>query len=199
MNEKEKKIKESRTIEAARKKLNGPDGKFGTIVRYLGEPIINQTSPNYSANYLDDPYSMQDENDVSQKFPYAANIYEYFGDEPEGDIWKERNYQTEMYAPSVIGWLFDGLSRGIHVEIKYLEQESKLTVYYKGYLVYCELSGDLTAYVPNDELEEKIDRLYKAAKQIAKQRQEQKKDNKLDKAKMKKENWLTRMRKQWGI
>ena len=55
---------------------------------------------------------------------------------------------------------FDGLSRSMHMEIKYSEETSELSLTHRGYLVYKEVMGDLEVYVPNEEWESWIEKLW---------------------------------------
>lgn len=208
MNENEKKIKENRVIEASRKKLSGPDGKLMAVIHSMGQPIVlhNQGDTFYNSSYLDDPLKISDKKNnfelhgtpeqIQNQISYSDGSH----DEPSGGAWRnERTYEKSPYTPLNLGWHFDGLSRGMHLEIKYLEDESKLTVHYKGYLVFLETAGDLKSFVPNTEWEDCIDKLYQVAQKVIKSRKQNKEKEKNNKAEKNKMNWLKRMQKLWGI
>ncbi len=97
-----------------------------------------------------------------------------------------------------IGWIFDGLNRGMHLEIKYIDADNKLTVDYKGYEVFCEISGDLERYVPNEEWESKINQLFKIALNKKKQQTEQQNIEKEDLISRKQSSFLERLKQKWG-
>lgn len=171
-------IKEKRTIEAIKKDLMGASGKLGTICKYLGTPIHHQSTGNI---FLDDPYdSPQDR---------------YHNDA----ILDELLVFDEGQSIHEIGWLFCGLSRGMHLEIKYLDTEKTLTVTHKGFVVYTEVSGDLESYAPNSEWEDMIEKLYKLAKENKKQLSLQEKTERKLLIAEKQIGFLQKMRERWGI
>ena len=172
MSKKERAIREKRTLEATKKDLMGPAGKLGIIARFLGKPIIRQGSGLFDSTYLDDPYELPSEDKILTA--------------------EDTEIQEE-------GYVFDGLSRGIHIEIKLYSVEGRLMVDYKGYSVYSEASGDLRGYTPLAEWENIVDRLYENAKE---------RRNKLEldmepfieqMVLRKRESWMDKMRRRWGI
>ena len=54
--QKEKVIREKRTMEAVQKNLMGVSGKLGLIAKTFGYPIVRQGSGLNDITYLDDPY-----------------------------------------------------------------------------------------------------------------------------------------------
>ncbi len=144
MNDKEKLIREQRTIEATRKGLMGMDGKFGVILRQLGNPIIAQGGSMYESTTFD--------------FDNYWQLPEEAEDQSEIDTMSEDEAVTE------IGLVFDALSSGVHLEMKYMTDKKELLVTYKGYPIYCEVGGDLDCYVPMEEWEQIVDDLYAIAK-----------------------------------
>lgn len=209
MNDKEKKIKEQRTIEATRKGMMGFGGKLGVIVRHMGQPITmhNEGGIYQDTRYLDDPWKLPEESDpwelnagspeeVQRQIPYMGSELE----EPEGDGWREgREPHLNHVATTQIGWHFDGLSRGMHIEIKYDGDQKELVALYQGYLVYKEVAGELAAYSPNEEWESKIDSLYAVAKKREQQARKQEKQDKIEEAKAAKEYWWQRIQRKWGL
>jgi len=171
MHPKERAIKEKRLYQATRNNYMGAAGKIGQIAKWLGTPIIRQGSGMMDATYLEDPYKTP-----SEDIPVA----------------EDEHHCME-------GWLFDGLGRGLHLEIKYTHSDKKLTVDYKGYRVYTEVAGDLDSYAPFPEWESVIEMLYKRAKE------RQKKVEVLMKAEEdismmgKAKNFLQMLRFKWGI
>jgi hypothetical protein len=176
MEELAKKIKEQRLIQATQKGLTGLDGKIGTIVKNMGEPIINHTGGSLEcfameSSFLEDPYELEDDEEMP--------IY----DEDQ---------------PRRIGMFFDGLSRGMHIEIKYLADINELTVNYKGYLVYAEEVGELVCYVPSPEWESKIEQLFLIArKKEAIHRKEDIQEQK-EEAMREKLSFLEKIKLRWG-
>lgn len=174
MNDKEKRIKEQRLIEAAKKNFLGANGKLGSICRYLGESIKGTGGVFYDS--------------------YEYN-FDNWGEEDPNDLPTEE-LDTSVYS---MGYVFDGLSRGMHLEIKYLKYEKKLSCHYKGYEVYTEVAGDLTGYAPFPEWEILIDKLYKVAKNTARAKKIQfTKEQKIE-GTVKAKGFLQKMRERWGI
>jgi hypothetical protein len=173
--EKEKKIQEQRTIEAIKKGLMGASGKFGAIVKNLGTPIIGQGSDN---PYLESTYLPELDGEPANEF------------DPQ---------DAEEFSSIELGWIWDGLSAGIHMEIKYIEDAKELTVYHKGYLVYREVSGELLSYLPNEEWEEPIERVYLLAKRKEKDTNKSKKQDRVKLGENLKSAWLRKIRDRWGI
>lgn len=173
MNNKDKLLKEQRTIEATKKKMMGPGGKLGTIVKWLGTPIIRQGGCYYDQTPMEDVWQLPEEADELLTMEDEEVIAE--------------------------GWVFDGLSRGIHIDIKYLDFEKTLTCDYKGYRVYTEIAGDLFSYAPFVEWENDIDRLYRAAikkrEKVVQIEEEAAKEEAIEENK----NFLQRLRFRWGI
>lgn len=175
MLDKEKRIKEERIREATSKNLIGLEGKLGVILKYLGQPIKIQG------------YGSQ----TSTEF---ADVYDYLDDKED-----EIPTMDEDEEVRDIGYFFDGLSNGVHMEISYNFEEQKILLRYKGFVVYTEEAGDVTCYVPLNEWELKVENFY----QIAKKRQDKnhkiiEKENKQEE-KREKWNFLDRLKRTWGI
>jgi len=136
------KIREERTLLAYRKNLMGPGGKLGAIVKTLGQPIMAETG--VDTNWMEDPYALYDPEDIPE-----------FMEDPNA-------------IP--IGFVWDGLREGIHMEIKIDNFKNKISCHYQGYLVYQEEENVLHAYAPRHpmagEWEHIIDDLYARAKRI---------------------------------
>jgi hypothetical protein len=168
------KIKEQRFIEATRKNLLGiKNGKLGIILRNMGDKVISHGSPLFDSSFLDnDPYEQEEEEE----------------DFPTFD-------ENEMTAE--IGYIFDGLGRGIHIEIKYLE--GNLSVIYKGHLVFMERSGDLECFIPNDEWENKVEDIYKVAIKLQRQAKKNSVVEQLKKEEKNKQSLLKHLLDKWGF
>lgn len=169
--EKERIIREKRMIQATRENMMGASGKLGCIAKKLGDKIIRQSTNNY--NYLDDPFENSEEDD---SILIADEDY-CFHD----------------------GYNFDGLSRGYHFTITYMSNDTELTAYYKGYLVYKEIAGDLYSYAPFDEWTKIVEKLYTQS-QIKSENdkiifEEEKEKSFLEKGKF----YIQKLRMQWGI
>ena len=187
--QKEKVIKEQRTSMAVSRNLMGPAGKIGIILKAFGNPIMSENSGMYDVNYLDDSFG----DDVDTKFESTASGQ-------NGPVtWRDEILDNSEGAGDCIGYVFDGLSRGIHIEIQTRKYEHSLTVHYKGYEVYKEVAGELESYAPATEWEDVINRLYKNAK--IKQEQ-MKEEDYIDMKKLldrKKETFWERLKSRWGI
>jgi hypothetical protein len=173
MHPKEQQIQQRRTIDAATKNYLGVSGKFGTIVRHLGSMIVSQDGGLYDVRYLEtEPPPPAD--------PEAIPMFEDAGS-------------------NVIGAVFDGLSRGMHLEIKYIKHSAELTVHYKGYLVYQEVAGDLYCFNPFPEWETMIEKLYVVAKKVHDQYQADMTERNYNEGVAEKAGFLERLRMRWGI
>jgi len=199
MHEQEKRIKEQRTIEANRKKLMGLDGKLGCILKYLGEPLIRQDEGDWfhSSRYLD-------EEDSRRETTWGGTpeeIIEQIPTDDWGDLLPDECYRSQpvKYDTEEIGMVFDGLSSGMNLEIRYLKQDNLLTVKHEGRLVYREVAGELEAYVPAPQWEDMVNRLFPLAKKrevtaIGEAVQQRREKNRKDKL-----GFLEKLRTKWGI
>jgi hypothetical protein len=165
-------IKEKRLAEATKKKFVGATGKIGIIVQALGKPIHRQGSGLYDVTYLDDPYEAWGNED---NIPYAE----------DEDI-------------NIIGFTFDGLQWGRHIEITYLDPEKTLRVKYKGYLVYEEVAGTLTAYNPFDSWENMIEDIYKLAEKRYKEMVEEQQIALQEEVEREQKNLWQKLKMLWG-
>lgn len=176
MHDKEKKVWSERLAEATKKGFTGMEGKFGTILKYLGHPIIGEGGSFYETYENVDPYAP-------------------IGEEEEEDMPTMDEDQSIME----LGYIFDGLSSGLHLEIKYIADRQDLTVTYKGFTVYSEVAGELVAYAPRPEWENVIEALYiQAKKRENKHRGEFMIENRQE-AQRQKESLLERLRLRWGL
>ena len=170
MNSKEQAIREQRTNQAIRDNYLGAAGKIGMIAKWLGSQIISETGGLYDVSYLEQPQ------EDTPGLPVAQDNY-----------------------MSVEGYVFDGLSRGMHIEIRYLNSESKLTVDYRGYRVYTEIAGDLAAFAPFPEWTDMIDKLYKLASEKQKKYVEDHREEDILEIKQQQATWLQKLRIRWGV
>lgn len=194
--QKEKVIRERRTSLAVKNNMMGPSGKIGIIVKAFGHPIMNEGGCYVDTNYLEDPY--EDFTDIEyektlseQNGPVAWRNEILEGDGGAGVVHDEN--------PNFLGYVFDGLSRGIHIEIKYMRHEHMLRVDYKGYEVYKEVAGELEAYSPAEDWESIINRLYKHAKEKYKQIKHEEQIEILEAVEKKKATFFERLRTRWGF
>ncbi len=178
MLDKEQRIKEQRTIEATKKGYMGLSGKLACIMRNLGQPILSETSDFYSTTSLSDVWDLDD-----KYFYDATKIHD----------------ADEDISIREIGFMFDGLNRGMHLEIKYLTDEKTLTVNYKGYKVYREQSGDLEAFSPDPEWEDLVSKLFLTAKKISEERKKEHNIVSQEKAEKKVKNIIEQLRLRWGL
>jgi hypothetical protein len=198
MNEKEQKIKELRAIEANKKNYMGLSGKFGLIVKTLGQPIIEQHEGGswYESSYLDEVDNFENDGDIVDELP-KMDVEER--NEPVGDEWRNERIDGTIYSPVSIGWYFEGLNIGMHIEILYKENDKLLRVSFKGHVVYKETMGELEAFVPGVEWESLIDKLYISAKEkhaVLKRDNKQKDEQKNVRLK---KNWLKKINEIWGV
>ncbi len=187
--EKENVIREKRTIEATKKNLMGPSGKFGVILQAFGTPVIRQGTSLMDVTFLENPFEEQVTVD------YASTASGQRGPIAQRD---EILTLSDEYVQNE-GVLFDGLNRGLHLEIVYWNAESKLQVSYKGYVVYLEIAGELGAYAPFDDWENQIDRLFKAAKKRVAQMKIQEGEEMAKQIEKNKLKFWEKIKLRWGI
>ena len=124
----ESRIQEQRTIEAAKNNIMGLNGKLGCIAKNLGDPIIAEYSGGqyFSSNDMPDYLNLdQDEQEQIRSVHFTMGGHTL--DEP-GDVdptWS-RKPNKEYCNTEHLGWFFDGLGRGIHLEIKCISEEGKI-------------------------------------------------------------------------
>jgi hypothetical protein len=213
LKEKEQRIIEQRTIEATRKLYMGKSGKIALIARYLGQPIIRQDEGGgmYNVTYMEDfsknelDISDQSPEAMQRRLPYAEEYAEEYSKgtprtEPTGYGWREsRNYSVPIITPNVIGWLFDGLSRGMHLEIKTDRKARDILVSWKGRMVYKEEGGDLKCYVPSSEWEDKIDILSQQVELKTRKMRKTQRIEDQESEQEEKKGWLQAMKEVWGL
>lgn len=176
MHEIAKRIKEQRLIEATNKGYTGLDGKIGVILKGMGEPIIAHEGASdegfsFASTPMYDPYALEDEDEI-----------------PEYDEDKPRQ----------IGWIFDGLRRGVNMEIKYMVDTKELTLTYEGYLCYAEEAGDLVCYYPHKVWEEKLNQLFVMARPLANDKHKKMAQEEIKEDKHNKLSFLEKLRLRWG-
>jgi hypothetical protein len=198
MQEQEKRIKDQRTIEANRKKLMGLEGKLGCILKYLGESLIQQDQGEWfhTSHYLED--------EETQELDWGGTPDEIITQIPTedwGDMVSDEGYRSEriQYDTQEIGMNFYGLSKGMDLEIRYLNQEHILTVKYEGKLVYREVAGELEIYVPSSDWEHKIDQLFPLAKKREATAVTEAIKKKRERDHNRKFEFLDKLRKKWGV
>lgn len=187
--QKEKVIREKRTIEATKKNLMGQVGKFAVIAKNLGTPIIRQGSSFLDATFLDDPFDDFSDAEFESTASGQAGPMMY----------QDKITETSDQTVTEEGYLFDGLSRGMHLEIKAWNENGKIEVSYKGHSVYKEIAGELYGYAPSDEWEQLIHKLYRVAqdrRKDIKKIQEQEIGEIIRKEKL---SFLDKLRYRWGI
>lgn len=189
--DKEKVIKELRTIRAAKKELMGLDGKLAFICKYLGSVISRQGSAYMDVDFLEDPYDVDHYDASYEQTMGEGNIG------PMTDPGKLLDYDGGFISEE--GLLFDGLKWGMHLEITHNFLDKKIAATFKGYRVYEEIAGDLQCYVPIDEWEDMVDRLYKVAKDRKKKNEPIRAAELELKIQEKKKGFFQKLMERWGI
>jgi hypothetical protein len=188
-NHKENIIREKRTLEATKKNLMGPSGKFGVILQVFGSPIIRQGSGLYDSNLL------EDYNEIDDEYRYESTASGQKG--PLVDKGEIDNLDFDFIQNE--GVLFDGLSKGVNLEIIYWQSSNQLKVSYKGHVVYLEVAGELEGYVPFDEWENIINRLFEISKNKLKDKNIIKEKEQKEAINKNKFKFLENIKKRWGI
>lgn len=182
-------IREKRTIEAMKKNYMGPTGKFGIIAKYMGQPVIKQGGSMYDTSYLEDPYEDKSNEEYETTLSGQEGPLMYRDEIAEGDD----------HLINLEGYVFDGLSSGIHMDITYWIDSSRLNVNYKGYVAYKEIAGELEAFHPLQEWEDLIERLYLVAKKRMKKTKAKEEEAMVEQVEEVKKGFLYRLRKLWGV
>jgi hypothetical protein len=197
----EQRIREQRTVEANKKNLVGQGGKIGVVLQMMGQPIIAQMEGGgyIDTNYIDTQGYLEDD-EPRNNLEYMRSIPSMSVDgneRPSGEEWSEMD-EPEQFGTAVIGWHFDGLSRGMHMEIKYDEASAELSLHHRGYPVYRELKGEIMSYIPGEEWERWIETLYKSAKEMRRKQQESEFEQRVKEAESNKEQWWKGIIARWG-
>ena len=187
-NDKENIIRDQRTIDATKKNLMGPSGKLGIILQAFGSPIIKQGTGLVDIGYLDNPYD-----------DYVHTDYSPTLSEQQGPI-MHRDEILDLNDENIYneGLIFDGLSRGLHVEIVYWHNINEIKVSYKGFEVYKEVAGELDGYAPFPDWENLIEKLYKSAKEKMKKIKKEQDAEMAEKIEIKKKDFWQKLRLKWG-
>lgn len=188
-NEIEARIKEQRLAEATKKGLIGQAGKIGTVLKFLGSPIISQSE---ATIFLDTQGTGEEQEGIPVMDIDGAT-------RPEGSEWSDAEIYPTPFNIRPIGFHFDGLNRGMHLEILYKEDSSEMIVYYRGVCVFKEVQGDLLCYVPNIEWEGWISSLFKIAKKTQREEKEREFQEKVKDAEVAKSSWLRDLASRWGF
>jgi hypothetical protein len=202
----EEKIKEKRTLEANQRGIMGQNGKIGTILKNLGQPIISQ---NQGGSFIESNYINLDGNYEYDNIENCADARELMrkipimdldlNERPNSAEWDDQMNQKTNFTTNIIGMNFDGLTRGMHLEITYKEYEAELIVYFQGNVVYKESKGELISYIPSENWHKLIESLYKIAKEKQRNNKEKEFEENLLKQENKKRNWINQIAKNWGF
>lgn len=189
----EARVREQRLAEATKKGLMGASGKIGSVLRALGSPVVSQSA---DASCMDTGGYGSDE----PQGPMGIPVMDMEGVErPTGGEWSDEMPDPVSFGTHNVGRHFDGLSRGMHLEIFYKDESSEMSVYYRGHLVYREAQGDLLCYVPLEEWEGWVSSLFKVAKKVQRDQKEDEFRSKVQEAERNKASWLRDLASRWGI
>jgi len=134
-----KRLIESRQVEATKKQLSK---KMLCIAKYSGHKMYSEFgfgSGSMSTQYDSDDWLTEGEKGYANLPEATDDFFEY-------------------------GYVFDALNSGHNLEIRYMSGDNELRTTYNGYVVYLEIDGKLRAYVPHNNWEEVVERLYQKAK-----------------------------------
>lgn len=200
----EERIREQRIVEANKKGLMGQNGKIGIVLKVLGSPIIRQSEGGIyvDTNYFNINQEEKEIHNISDPVELMSEI-PIMGIEnnnrPNSKEWYQYMPDPINYGIDTIGLHFDGLNRGMHLEIKYDELSSELILYYKGYVAYREIKGELLGYSPNEEWEKWINHLYKISKDKLRKIKEEEFEETIKQNEKNKINWWNSIKEKWGI
>ena len=182
MRNKEDKIREQRTIEATKKGFMNSNGKIATIAKMMGDKVVAKHGHNYGSG------------NASSMFDVFSFDQSFIDETYEEDLLEIPMAQEDGHRYTAS--LFNGYSRGLHLEIKYDGPE--IYVLWEGYLVYSEMAGELTTYCPG-EWEQPVEKLSIEARRretntIVTIEERNEKVGQRNKA-----NFIEEMRKKWGL
>lgn len=169
----EARIKEQRTNEAMKNGYMGTQGKFALIAKRLGHPIYDQKGGMFQQRFMDDPFYIEEEGHIPTL---------------EED---EQSYE--------LGHMFDGLSRGVNLNIFLDDYHREIIVRYCGQVVYKEVAGELEGYVPNPDWENKITEFSNAATVIERKMRSFEREERVRLGNKKKQEVLDTLRNKWGF
>ena len=173
MNNKDKIVQEQRTIEAMKKGYMGYEGKFAFIARKMGDAIISQGSNNFTQNFMEDFYELDEK--------------------PDMPIMDEDEVINE------VGICYEDLKSGNNFSILLLYANNEIIVRHEGKLVYKETANELEGFVPNDTWEKLTEKLYEKAKIIEKNRRPRENEKIEQLANKRKKEILDKLKDKWGV
>lgn len=165
----EEKIIEQRTAEAIQKNLMGQNGKLYLIAKFLGHAITKQSEGSHILEYD----AWEDDPDLIPTLPEDASSYD-------------------------TGYFFDGLSRGLHLEIVCNDYEGTIKLSYNGYPYYHEENNGLLRYRPDTNLEKIIDSLYSVVEDKIRIKYQEMKRQEMKEAPALENLELQKLREKWG-
>jgi hypothetical protein len=169
----EEAIREARTIEAMKKGYTGLGGKFGTIAKVLGQPIVEQSGGMFQQSFLDDPFALEDDETMPTM------------DEDE--------------TTHEIGIYFDGMRYGINFSIMLKHYQREIACDHDGRRVYWEISGELEGYVPDPAWEKKVEEIYNIARERERLRRPTERQKLVEAVENKRKEILEEFRRKWGL
>lgn len=118
----------------------------------------------------------------------------------------------ELDAPDILesgddnvylkGYYFDGLSRGININIKLLFYDLRpahLEVHYNGTRVYMEVEGELKSFYPHKEWEEALARLYGYAQPVEEQKSMLETEQEQEIERLQTQSFIKKFKALWGF
>lgn len=161
----------------------------------MGSDIIHHSQEADSFLYPEE--FVEEPRNPEELMSYLPTMDSESNPRPEGKEWGQVG---DVYPVSTrrIGMHFDGLGRGMHMEIKYDDEKSELSLTHKGYLVYRETMGDIDTYIPHEEWEGWVDKLWSLSRGIQRKRKEEEFKKKNEETEDMKESWLESLMKRWG-
>lgn len=173
-------IRDERTREAIKKGLMSGSGKIGIIARVLGDRVVARHGSNAGQSPV-----------FENLFSFSQN---FMDDDMEGEegTFIPTMEDGERHTAS----LFNGYSRGLHLEIKHDGPE--IWVRWQGEIVYHEMAGELAAFCPGD-WEEAIEKLSLEARRKEGQYLEATERRNEIVGQRNKDAFLDLMRRRWGL
>jgi len=183
MQENIQKIVEERQAEASRKNLSR---KFKLIIQALGFAVRSEGG---SGSAFEGGYAHSTSPQLSEGWEWDLS-----------DDTVEGLPVADLDAGTGTGIrYFDALSSGLNLQIFYRENEELIKVTFDGILVYREIRGQVTCYLPSEQWEPHIESFYRLAQKRNREQEKEKKSEEDKEGQGRMKRLFEYLRKNWGV
>jgi hypothetical protein len=176
------KLIEQRRAEAVRKNLSV---KLLEIARTLGEPVRSHDGTSQGRTSVIADFPWYDNN------PLEDPMWQSFDNLPAFDDGDDA---------STIGFFYDGMRHGHHLEVRHLAELGELKATWQGRIVFLETGGQIESYVPGEKSWEAVIETLHAAATARIARDKPVEDDKKQQEHLKKARGIfAKLRELWGV